>query len=59
MMNININKKILMRILNDNIESELQEIISDELSKPLLEIDVSKIDDCTEAILILNNGDNI
>lgn len=48
-----------MRILNDNIESELQEIISDELSKPLLEIDVSKIDDCTEAILILNNGDNI
>lgn len=48
-----------MRILNDNIESELQKIISDELSKPLLEIDVSKRDDCTEAILILNNGDNI
>ena len=59
MMNININKKILMRILNDDIESELQEIISDELSKPLSEIDVSKIDDCTEAILIINNGDNI
>lgn len=58
-MDICINRTILQRILNDDVESELKQIIDDELSKPDLEIDCSKIDDCIKAINLLRAENSI
>ena len=48
-----INQTILNRILNDDIEFELQQIINKELSKPYSKINVDTIDDCVKAIELL------
>lgn len=49
-MEFHINQTILNRILNDDIESELKQIIHNELSKPYSEINADTIDDCIKAI---------
>ena len=56
---ININKTILDKILNDDIESELQEIVNRELSKTQTEINLSKIADCINAIILLRDENSI
>lgn len=58
-MEICINKTILNRILNDDMESELKQIIFDELEKPDLEIDYFKINDCINAINLIMGEKNI
>ena len=58
-MEISINRTILERILNDDIESELKQNIFDELTKPDSEIDCSKIEDCKNAINLIKNANNI
>lgn len=55
-MKIYINQIILERILNDNVEDELQQIIDKELSKPLSQINCSKISDRTSAICSMKRG---
>lgn len=52
-----INQNILSRILNDDIESELKQIIHNELSKPDSEINFDEITDCLNAIELIRKGD--
>ncbi|MCM1225783.1 MAG: hypothetical protein NC548_66200 [Lachnospiraceae bacterium] len=56
---IHINKNILDKILNDDMESDLQEIIKSELSKTQTEMNLSKIADCINAIILLRDENNI
>lgn len=46
-----INKKILTKMLNDDILNELQRIMADELDKPIEDIDCAFIDECVNVIL--------
>lgn len=47
------NKTILDKVLNDDIESELQQIIHKELSKLYSEINFDEIYDCLNAIELI------
>ncbi len=55
---IRIDKNILNKVLNDDIETELRQTIHNELSKSQAEINYSKIKDCMNAIILLKNKDS-
>lgn len=56
-MEFHINQTILHRILNDDIETELRQIIEKELSKPDSEINFDEIIDCVTAIELIRKDD--
>lgn len=56
-MDIQIDKNILDRIINDNIESELQQTILKELSKPYSEINFDKINNCLNTIELIKEDE--
>lgn len=56
-MRIYINQTILNRILNDDIETELRQIIEKELSKPDSEINFDEIIDYVTAIELIRKDD--
>lgn len=56
---IQVNKKIINRILNDDIKTELVQIVNKELSKPPDEVNSDLVDECIDAINSFNDGDTI
>lgn len=56
-MGIYINQTILNRILNDDIETELRQIIEKELSKPDSEINFDEIIDYVTAIELIRKDE--
>lgn len=58
-MDIHIDKNMLNKILNDDIEAELQGIVDKEFSKPPEDINWSKVVECKNTINLLKDGDKI